>query len=252
MTASDALTHDQILLLSVEQFTKMNFCPPYVLILIERTRNIAESCDNMWREYITPQRIEEKEKLLEIFYEEANRCFAEKEKKMIFTLTMLKLVKALSDSKFVSVHPFNRKDNLRLHFNLHDAFFAIPFYNFIFDWFSFERDWRKMLLLMTKMLEIKAASQRSNDVKWVNFPRPMNFKHATVIFARKNPFSKRAKSPSRVKCCICMQADRGMISAIKDFMETAEFDWEKIASDFSVNFEFANFRSKVCELKKIE
>ena len=104
------LSHQKILLLVIEQFVKLNFYPPYIILLIEKTSNIATSCSQIWREYETPIRIEEREKLLKIFYEEADKTFSELEKKVSFTLTVLQILKTL-DSQFTLVHPFNRKIN---------------------------------------------------------------------------------------------------------------------------------------------
>lgn len=246
---SNELSHDEVLLLSVEQFTKMNFHPPYLMKLVERTNIITETCDSEWRELLSPKMIEQRDKLLKLFYEQSSDCFDERETKVIFTLTLLQMLKSLSSSKFKFVHPFNRKASLRFDFKLQDLFFAIPFYDYVYDWFSFDRDWKKMLLLLTKFLDIKVATMHNEDVKWVNFPRPMRFEDATVIFARKNQFTKRARTPAKVKCSCCIEADRDMVQAIKEFMESGEFNWENVASDFSVKCEFSCVRAKVCKFK---
>lgn len=242
-----SLTNDEILLLSVEEFTKKNFYPPYLLKLIKKTKGISSSSDNAWHDFFTPKKIDEKDKLLKVFYEEADKVFDEKEKKIIFTLTLLQILKTLSDSHFKSIHPFNRKSSLRLEFKVRNIFFAIPFYNFIFDWFSFNSDWINILLLFTKFLEMKSAIETHGDeVTWVNFLKPINFLNASIIFGRKNPLS-RGKTAARVKSCFSINADRGMIEALKKFIETKEFDWEKSRSEFSIEFRFASVRSRVCK-----
>lgn len=242
-----SLNHNEILLLSIEEFTKMNFVPPYIIALINKTRKIAASAESAWRDFLTPTRIDEKEKLLKLFYAEADKVFDGKEKKIIFTLTLLQIIKSLSDSNIKSVHPFNRKSSLRLEFNVRNIFFAIPFYNFIFDWFSFNSDWINVLLLFTKFLEMKSAIEAYGDaVTWVNFLRPVKFSNASIIFGRKNPLS-RAKALARVKCSFCINADREMIEALKRFIETREFDWEKSANEFRIEFRFASVRTRVCK-----
>lgn len=246
---NEEFSHNKILLLSIEQFTALNFYPPYVLTLIDKAEKVRLSYESMWREYETPIRIEEKENLLRVFFEEADKTFDEMEKKIIFTLTMLQMLKAL-DPNFKMVHPFNRKARLRLDFKFQHLFFALPRYNFVFDWFSFDRDWIQMLLLLSKVLEIKAAESNS-QLKWVDFIRPINFKKVTVFFGRKNP-CKRVKSTSKVKSKMYLIADREMITEIKTFMTTGIFDWKKIAKEFSVECKFSCIRSKVCELKAVK
>lgn len=245
---SESLSHDEILLLSVDQFAQNSFTPPYILTLIEKTQRIAESSGHMtWRELLAPRNIEGKEKLLKFFYEQANEVFSAREKKVIFTLTILQMLKALCSS-FQSIHPFNRKASLRIQFDIQDLFFAVPSYNFIPLWFSFDCDWIPMLLLFTKFLEIKAAIGLRSDVKWVNLLRPMEFKDASVIFGKKNMFSRGAKSPSKVKCCFLILADRDMIEGIKAFLDTGEFDWQKVAKDFTVHCELSCLRAEVCKV----
>lgn len=244
---SDTLSHKEVLLLSIEQFTNVNFTPPYVFALIDKTANIASSSDGIWSDLQTPINVEERDKLLKIFYEEADKALNEKDKKIIFTLTLIGMLKALGDSQFTATHPSNKKASLRLEFQFNELFFAIPFYNYVFDWFSFDRDWIQMLLLVTKFLEIKAAVAKRDDAAWVNFLRPMNFEQASVIFGRKNPFTGRAKTPSRAKCRFIINADREMIGEIKKFIETGEFDCAKVAKHFSVYCQLSCLRTKVCE-----
>lgn len=247
-SASENLTHEKILVLSIEQYTRMNFNPPYICTLIEKTKNISASCNSIWRELETPARIEDKEKLLRVFYDDVDKYFGEKEKKIAFTLTVLRMLKALS-SKYTCVHPSNRKSCLRFNFVLENLFFAIPFYNYVFDWFSFDRDWIQILLLLTKFLEIKAVSAIQNDqlTTWVDFMRPMNFELASVIFGERNPFTNRSKSPSRVKCCFSFKSDRRMTAAIKEFVITEKFDWERVAKDFTVDCKFSTSGANVCK-----
>jgi hypothetical protein len=94
---------------------------------------------------------------------ETDKNFNEKEKKVLFMLTILKMLKLL-DPSFSLVHPFNRKAKLRINFSVSQLFFAVPFYNFAYDWFEFERDWIQVLLVITKFLEIKAVIGISHHV----------------------------------------------------------------------------------------
>lgn len=242
---SEKLTHQRILLLSIEQFTKLNFNPPYLIKLIERTESIAEYADSIWKDVDCPIRIERKEKLLQAFYEDTITVFDKRDKKILFTLTLLRMLKALSGSKFKKIHPFNRKNALRVEFTFTDVFFMIPYYNYVYDWFSFDRDWISMLLLFTKFLEIKAAVQQDENVTWVNLIRPMNFENASVIFGRKNLLRSRAKTPAKVSCYLSLDGDQEMINSIKDFLETDEFDWTKVADKFHVSCKFTSHHTKV-------
>lgn len=236
-------THMKILVLSIEQFTKTEFNPPYIFTLIEKTEMVTRSFNSIWRELEAPARLEDKEKLLKAFYEEADKFYGEKEKKIVFTLTLLQIMKALSGSKYTCVHPFNRKSSLRIDCVFECIFFAIPFYNYIFDWFSFDRDWIQILLLLIKFMEIKV----NNDATFVKFMRPVNFENATVIYGTRNPFTKRSKTPSKVKCCFTFTAEPSMTAEIKKFIETEEFDWENVSEEFNVNCKFSTVRAKVCK-----
>ena len=238
-------SHQKFFLIVIEQFVKLSFYPPYIISLIEKTVNIATSCSQIWREYETPMRIEEREKLLKVFYEEADKTFSELEKKVSFTLTVLQILKTL-DSQFTMVHPFNRKARLRVNFNISSLFFAIPFYNFSYDWFKFNRDWVQVLLMMTKFLEIKAAVEISRHVKWVNFIKPMNFEYASMFFGKRNPFS-RVNTLPKVKANVRIVADKEMVEEIKKFLISGEFDWLKSAKEIRCEFRFACIRSKVCK-----
>jgi hypothetical protein len=64
MLSKEKLSHETILLAAIDQFVALNFHPPYILTLIEKTLNIATCCENIWREYGTPLKVEEREKLL--------------------------------------------------------------------------------------------------------------------------------------------------------------------------------------------
>lgn len=248
-TQTDDFSHERILLICIEQFTKLRFRPPYILKLINKTQSIAATYDDLWHEFLAPIKIDDREKLLRAFYDETSRCLSEKEKKVAFLLTMLQMLKVLSDSKFRAVQPFNRKANFRLEFKIQNLFFAIPYYNFGFNWFSFNQDWIQMLLLLTKFLEIKAALSRIKDVAWVKYLRPMKFENASVFFAMKNSFTKRTKTPSKVEGRCFIQADRKMITNIKNFMKTENFDWEKIAKEFKIQFKLECVRGKICKSK---
>jgi hypothetical protein len=250
--SAEKLSHEKILLAAIDQFVALNFHPPYILTLIEKTLNIATSCGNIWREYGTPMKIEEREKLLRIFYEESDKIFNEKEKKILFTLTILEMLKLL-DPNFSLVHPFNRKTKLRISFSVFQLFFAIPFYNFAYDWFDFDRDWVQVLLVITKFLEIKAAIAISNHVRWVNLVKPVVFEFASIFFGKKNPCSRFNTVP-RVKSTFRISADRDMIGEIKRFLESGEFDWTKAADCFRCDFKFLCLRSKVgkCWERKTE
>lgn len=241
----ELLSHQKILLLVIEQFVKLSFYPPYIISLIEKTANIEKSCSQIWREYETPVMIEDREKLLKVFYEEADKTFSELEKKVSFTLTVLQILKTL-DSNFSLVHPFNRKARLRANFNISSLFFAIPFYNFSYDWFKFNRDWVQVLLMMTKFLEIKAAVEISRHVKWVNFIKPMNFENASIFFGKRNPCS-RVNTLPKIKANIRIVADKEMVEEIKKFLISGEFDWRKSAKEIRCEFRFACIRSKVCK-----
>lgn len=243
---AEKLTNDEVLLLSIEQFTNQGFNPPYVFSLIEKTHTLASSSDSFWRDSEMPRKLEDKQTLLKVFYEEAGKSFDGKELKTIFTLTLLSILRALSGGKFTVVHPSHRESCLRLEFNFQDLFLAIPFYNYVFDWFSFERDWVELMLLLVKFLEIKVAVAKHEDVKWVNFPSPTNFANASVIFGRRNPFNRRAKKPSRVKCLVWINSNCDTIKALKDFLETGELDWLKVSNNFSVICELSCLRVKVC------
>lgn len=244
-SVDEELTHNKLLLLSIGQFTAMDFIPPYVLKLIEMTESIASSFNNLWPEQKTPVLIEEKEQLLRVFYEEVDKTFDEKSKKIMFTLTLLEMLKTL-DSSFTTAHPFNFKARLRLNFNFQDLFFAVPFYNYVFDWFSFDRHWIQMLLMLIKFLEIKVAVNTDSQTKWANFIRPMNFEGTSVLFGRKNPFN-RTRMPSKVKVNLEITAEKEMLAEFISFMTTGEFNREKTSDKFKINCRFSCFRSKVCK-----
>lgn len=242
----EKLSHQRILLAAIEQFVAMNFHPPYILKLIQNTFDIATSCHNIWREYETPMKIEEREKLLRVFYEEADTSFNEKEKKILFTLTILQLLQML-DPFFSIVHPFNKTFKLRVTFNNSHMFFAIPFYNFAFDWFEFDRDWIQVLLMIVKFVEIKAAMALANHVKWVNLVKPVNFDYASIFFGKKNPCSKVNNFP-RVKATVRIKANDTMIGEIKRFLVTGKFNWEKAAENFDIEFKFVCVRARISKI----
>lgn len=123
-TCERKLSHDKILLVSIEQYLRKNFTPPYVESLIEMTESIAKFSTDPWNDIKVPSAIERREKLLKFFYEQANEKFTEIEKKISFVLTLLEMLKSLCDSQFTSVHPFNRKAMLRLSFSISNLFFC--------------------------------------------------------------------------------------------------------------------------------
>ncbi|KAG5676166.1 hypothetical protein PVAND_006015 [Polypedilum vanderplanki] len=244
--------HDDILLLSIEQYVNMNFTPPLIEALIELTEDIARcSCDS-WHDVTVPIAIEKREKLLKIFYERANEKFTEVERKILFILTLLQMLNSLSSTPLTIVHPFNRKANLRLTFKIQNLFFAIPFYQFIFDWFQFDSDWIGILLLFIKCLEMRAARIKNERVAWTKMIRPMFFKNVSIIVGSENCFRKsQDKKASSVNCTVLMSGSREMIESLKTFLDTGKFDYEKIADEFSVNFEFSCPDSKKSNLRSL-
>ena len=242
---SEKLTCEKILLLSIEQVTELNFNPPYLIKLIERTGNIAAYADSIWKDFDCPIRIEKKEKLLQTFYEDTITVFDDRDKKILFTLTLLRMLKVLSGSKVKKVHPFNRKNALRVEFTFTDICFMIPCYNYVYNWFSFDRDWISVLLLFTKFLEIKAAVQQDENVTWVNLIRPINFENTSMIIGRKNPLRSRTKTPAKVSCYLRLDGDQEMIKSIEDFLETDEFDWTKVADKLHVSCKFTSHHTKI-------
>lgn len=126
----EKITHDKILLLSIGEYVKRgNFFPPYVSDLIAMSERIARiSKEDLLCDFNIPFVLEEREKLMKIFYEEAYAILPMQERKIIFILTLLRMLKNLGDGTFTSVHPRNRKSELRLSFIVPSLFFAIPYY----------------------------------------------------------------------------------------------------------------------------
>jgi hypothetical protein len=244
---NEKITHEKILLLSIGEYVKRaNFFPPYIVNLIVMSERLARnSKEGCLCDYNVPFILEEREKLLKFFYQEAyERVASECEQKIIFTLTILRMLKNLGDSIFTSCHPRNRTTELKLSFILPSLFFAIPYYKFIFDWFNFDCDSIQMQLLFVKFMEIKIAN---DSAVWTKFVRPMTFENAVVLFGSKNPFHKRALAAPMIKCIFHMTATREMIEAIEKFMRTGDFEWKNAAKKFAINFEVSCPRNRVGE-----
>lgn len=242
---NNKLTHEKILLLAIGEYIKRDFAPSYIYDLIEMTKRLARNSNTALSTFSVPFILEDREKLLKYFYEEAyEHVPSEQERKIIFILTLLQVLKNLGDSIFTQTHPRNRSSSLRLSFIMSNLFFAIPFYKFIFDWFSFNDDSIPILLLFVKFMEIKMAKETA---AWAKFVRPMTFRNATVLLGSRNPFNRK-NSASKIKCTVNLTASCDMIEAIKGFMRTGEFQWEKAAKEFSVHFEFSCPRNRVGEI----
>lgn len=244
----EKITHEKILLLSIGEYVKRgNFFPYYIADLIAMTEKLARnSKEGCLCDYNVPFILEEREKLLKFFYQEAyeRAVTSERDRKIIFTLTILRMLKNLGDSIFTSCHPHNRTTELRLSFILPSLFFAIPYYKFIFDWFNFDCDSIAMQLLFVKFMEIKIATVAA---AWTKFMKPMTFENAVVLFGSKNPFCKRALAAPMIKCIFNMTTTREMIEAIKEFMKTGDFEWKNVSKKFSINFELSCPRNRVGE-----
>lgn len=244
----EKITHEKIFLLSIGEYVKReNFFPPYIADLIalsdKLARNSKEGC---LCDYNVPFILEEREKLLKFFYQEAyeRAVPSERDRKIIFTLTILRMLKNLGDSIFTSCHPRNRTTELRLSFILPSLFFAIPYYKFIFDWFNFDCDSIAMQLLFVKFMEIKIANETA---AWTKFVRPMTFENAVLLFGKVNPFHKRALAAPMIKCIFNMIATSEMIESIKEFLKTGDFEWKSASKKFAINFEFSCPRNRVGE-----
>lgn len=244
----EKITHEKILLLSIGEYVKRgSFFPPCIAELIAMSERIARnSKEGCLCDFNIPFRLEEREKLLKFFYQQAyeRAVTSERERKVIFTLTLLRMLKNLADSIFTCTHPRNRPSELRLSFILPSLFFAIPYYKYIFDWFNFDDDSIAMQLLFVKFMEIKIATETAS---WTQFVRPMTFENAIVLFGNKNPFRKRALASPMVKCTFNMTANCEMIESIKEFMRSGDFEWGKVAKKFAINFELSCPRNRVGE-----
>jgi hypothetical protein len=241
----EMMSNEKILFLAIERYVKMNFHPPYIQTLIELTQSIERCSSDAWRNIKVPIAIDEREKLLKFFYQQANEKLNDKERKIIFVLTLLTMLRSLCNSQFYIVHPFNRKANLRIFCTIHNIFFVIPFYKFIYEWFDFDDDSIGILLMFVKFLEMKIAKSSA----WTKLLSPMQFNRTTIIFGSENPFNKRVKTHPRIECTILMSANREMIQSMKQFMLNGE-DFNSImknADNFSMHFEFSCPRVKDCE-----
>lgn len=246
---AENLSSDEILVESIQEFTNMNFVPPYVLALIAKTKNLAEASIGPFRDLQMPRIIEEKEEILRNFYRDASKSFSDHQLKTIFTLTTLRILKTLSNGKFHSVRPGNEPTKLRVDFTFLNLFFVLPFYNYIFDWFEFNRDWIDMLALLVKFLEIKSAVDSNLEVTWPEIARPLNFERASFIFGRRNMFSKFAKKPSQITCHVYINANRDMVEELIKFMNGGSFDFSKACPTFSVVCEMECLRVFVSKFK---
>lgn len=103
-------------------------------------------------------------------------------------------------------------------------------------------------MLFVKFMEIKIASEIKSEIvawNWIKFMRPMAFDNAIVLFGSKNPFHKKISRVSLVKCTVNLTASCEMIEAIKGFIRTGDFQWEKVSENFVINFQLSCPQNRV-------
>lgn len=239
------LTHERILLLAIGEYVKRDFAPPYISDLIRMTEKVERNSKEVLCDFNVPFILDEREKLLKYFYQQAYDAFSsERERKIVFTLTLLQMLKNLGDFSFTHTHPKNNRNELRLSFIIPHLFFAIPYYKFIYDWFTFDGDSIAIQLLFVKFMEIKIAGERMES-SWAKFVRPMPLENVSILFGSRNPFHKKALALPSVKCIVNMRGSCDMIEAIKEFIKSGEMQWEKVGAKFEAIFELSCPRNRV-------
>lgn len=239
------------LIKTVGEFIKRDYAPPYIADLVGMTKRIAKNSNVSLCDFNIPFLIEDREKLLKLFSQQAfeQAITSHRDRKII--LTLLQMIKNLGDFIFTQSHPHNRHTELKLSFMISNLFFAIPFYKFIYDWFTFDVDSIQILVLFVKFMEIKIASE-TKEAAWPKFMKPMTFENSTVLFGSINPFRRKASAAPTVKCTVnFISSNNEMFEAIKRFMRTGDFEWENVAQKFMINFQFSCPRNIISEIKSV-
>jgi hypothetical protein len=201
-----------------KRFIRNSFAPPIVENIIK-----TFSEDNL--SFIHQL---EKENLLRSYFKQAKMNFSAAQMKVLFTLTMVDLVKCMKNGE-ESVNELlddGQSCCLLLKFSITEVFFGVIWARQSMNKFTLKGDGTNFLLMLSRMLWIKDSLKANPNTNDVNMLLPMDFGTKLVAVGSRVKFNRPLKTTSELNCQLKIQASAPMIEALRsNFTNESAFNF---------------------------
>ena len=203
----------------IYHFANRNFTPPILHELIK-----SSTQENS----IGLRNLEKRETLLTDFLEQAQNRFQGTELRILYTLTLLDLMKSLTDSKYTVSPPMSR-DNIIISFNIQKIFIGILWASKSLSHFAFDNDFASIPVILSRILSLKEKIPLYSPVDFQrNEYLDLGDKMVIIGSRLDGNWRQKLRSPLTTQCHLHLQGSSSGLQAIRDFMENGTFDWGKV------------------------
>lgn len=169
--------------------------------------------------------MEMRDAMLTQFFQQAQGHYDDPDLKILFTLTMLDLMKNITNGIFFINRPTHQDSDIIISFVIEKIFLAILWASKSISHFAFDEDFPNILVMLTRILHIKEKLPFEPTITYRNFEYLDFGKKLVLVGSKVDYWRPKPATPIMMKWDLRLQGNLNTVQAFKDYMNTGIFDW---------------------------